>query len=965
MRIDAVSEESGREYTYITKRKLGAGGLARVYLAQKLVDTSAGNDDEDRNVPQVAVKLTGGALKDRSLLAREAKILKLLAETGDEVTRRVVRIGADGELLERTGTDDNEVLIELEYLDGKTLREWLHEEWNALREGDPRERLLTAAQFTRQLTEALNELREASEKYELDIMHRDLKPENIMVTSDGLRLFDFNVSTEAAGVTMTPHVGTVSYWAPEIRIGDKYDQRADLWSLGVIFWELIHNDKSAVVGPEAIKDDFGVDFPTDDFEDVDEVAVGLVEQLFDRLLCHRSRRSDSPREIHDLLKTLESRLESLVRPMVTTEEVLEQFDLIELISELRPSGQNSVVADVDDKGALQDYMRSKTAVDDPLESYLVERIRAALDGHDEAPKLLMLSGNAGDGKSYLIDRLKRHHLADVDDFDERVEYIADATHALSPSETQQARLEDFFAVFADGKQPPKDLYLIAMNTGMVIKFFEAAQRRYERGESVSGDLGDLYRELQRQLGLRQDAEQRRFVDTVEVINLDLRSLVNRVAGASDEQVATFFARMIDKLDPGAEDGLLTPKMPRCEDCPAKPMCPVLFNLNALQRDEPRRALVKLVRRAALDPEVHLSPRNLWAFLYRIITGGLERYEVAERQQGDSLCDVVVKKYQAGREQRGWLLEGQFTEQLFAHRGLGGVWASLAELDPAYTSVPEIDRLQTRLSVNKELDTRRETIEDDLGGSGGTLAGLALVKLLHDLDDNFSVARREDAAVRRHVFFNREIFDAYYEYGPYDEFEDLLESYATFSADLRGLTTAQQGQLIELGELVQEAVVRSYGRMLGHDGQQKMLRVSQPNVRSSSMLLVETDDQTLQSYFGPKELIRRDLHIRVHLADGRDRLLEVFGYQPKILNLSIANHRLIVDQFLYEFLAHVRNGQQPSAHDLAQFQALRFIAQRLGNRLAKDAQKLHVLDGNSGELHTLSKNAFGDFQMESV
>ena len=75
-----------------------------------------------------------------------------------------------------------------------------------------------------------------------NIIHRDLKPENIFLTSENkLKIGDFGVSKglgRTSGVAST-RTGTPVYMAPEILGGDKYNTMADIWSLGIIIFEII------------------------------------------------------------------------------------------------------------------------------------------------------------------------------------------------------------------------------------------------------------------------------------------------------------------------------------------------------------------------------------------------------------------------------------------------------------------------------------------------------------------------------------------------------------------------------------------------------------------------------------------------------------------------------------------------------------------------------------------------------
>src|SRR3990172_9423429 len=89
------------------------------------------------------------------------------------------------------------------------------------------------------------------------IVHRDLKPENVVIGRDGMaRLMDFGIARSMASrVTQEGHiVGTVFYLAPEQALGQEFDGRADLYSLGVMLYELTtgelpftHDDPVAVI----------------------------------------------------------------------------------------------------------------------------------------------------------------------------------------------------------------------------------------------------------------------------------------------------------------------------------------------------------------------------------------------------------------------------------------------------------------------------------------------------------------------------------------------------------------------------------------------------------------------------------------------------------------------------------------------------------------------------------------------
>ena len=88
------------------------------------------------------------------------------------------------------------------------------------------------------------------------IIHRDLKPENLLVTADGvLKILDFGIAKvnplfsgeqgdDTADTQAGTVLGTIGYLAPEQAMGDPVDERADLFAVGVILYELVTGNRA-------------------------------------------------------------------------------------------------------------------------------------------------------------------------------------------------------------------------------------------------------------------------------------------------------------------------------------------------------------------------------------------------------------------------------------------------------------------------------------------------------------------------------------------------------------------------------------------------------------------------------------------------------------------------------------------------------------------------------------------------
>ena len=194
---------------FVLENVLGVGGMAVVY---KATDRVTGNT--------VAVKI----LKDefvsdeqfRRRFLNESRAISMLRH------RNIVSV-IDFEF------EGNIQYIVMEYIDGITLKEFMRSQ-KALP-------FSIACKVTMQILSALQHA------HERGIIHRDIKPQNIMLLSDGtIKVMDFGIAriSKFETVTMTDKaIGTVYYISPEQARGEKTDQRSDIYSTGVMLYEML------------------------------------------------------------------------------------------------------------------------------------------------------------------------------------------------------------------------------------------------------------------------------------------------------------------------------------------------------------------------------------------------------------------------------------------------------------------------------------------------------------------------------------------------------------------------------------------------------------------------------------------------------------------------------------------------------------------------------------------------------
>ncbi|MCH5192508.1 MAG: Stk1 family PASTA domain-containing Ser/Thr kinase [Oscillospiraceae bacterium] len=317
---------------------IGIGGMADVYKATDIM--------EDR---VVAVKILKNEFADNEDFVRrfrnESKAIAVLSHPN------IVKIFD-------VGFTDRIQFIVMEYIDGITLKEFM-EQQGVLKWKD-------SIHFIIQILRALQHA------HDRGIVHRDIKPQNIMLFPDGtIKVMDFGIARFAReeGKTISDKaIGSVHYISPEQARGDVTDEKSDIYSVGVMMYEMLtgvkpfDGDNPVSVALMHMQNDAR---PLRDVND--SVPEGLEEIVMRAMQKESSKRYQSASE---MIKDIEEfkKNPSIVFEYKYLSEKTQYFNRPAVQKAVNEYEQKSNQIQVADRGDVR-KMKNKTKVADELDDY--------------------------------------------------------------------------------------------------------------------------------------------------------------------------------------------------------------------------------------------------------------------------------------------------------------------------------------------------------------------------------------------------------------------------------------------------------------------------------------------------------------------------------------------------------------------------------------------------------------------
>ncbi|GAB1779548.1 hypothetical protein PMEGAS67_50250 [Priestia megaterium] len=590
--------------------------------------------------------------------------------------------------------------------------------------------------------------------------------------------------------------------------------------------------------------------------------------------------------------------------------------ITELLSALRSSSIHSVVTEtssLSSKNEIQDLLYVETDLDD----YLIKEISKQ---GEEKWDLVVLAGNAGEGKSALIKRIHKELSNKIP-----LNINWDATHSNNPREDQVDVLGRFFAPFSDDylEKRPGNTHLIAMNTGMIISFFEKMKQFSDKKNSFN----TLYQLLQYKLELTSKEEDK-TAWRVLLINLDHRSVLS-----SSSKNGSLLNKMIKKLNIHEKNTFLEPSYKEhCMNCEYQETCPILFNLKSIQLDTVQEQVQKLLFKITLEEDLHLTPRAVWDFIYHTIT--TEQIKQVDNEYPNATCPVIISKKDNNLIDRD-ISNELFFQYLFTNSSDNELLSLIKKYDPSLVSSQALDTISTQVAVQPQLD---EFTDINFG--------YEILQTIRNKVDQSKVNETIEYALsvkRRKYFFSiePEIKDSFQKSeSSLEEYDKLIDEYIRYSIDQE--ETNPEEEYPKVIDLIQEKIPKALQASFGTWGNSELFSIDDLRKANKHQLLVKLKP----SYdILPKKKSRNSDRSYYSALTYRPREVIFEFFDEDTLD---SYGELVINFGLFQLFNLISQGYMPSSIDLNRFYHFRFFCKQLFNKMAKNTAQYMLIEDKLNE-----------------
>ena len=656
---DQIIPFRGQSYRIVSR--LGSGGVGTTFKVVK-IDRKT-HDDLGTYVAKVARdKETGG------------RVLKAY-----ELVHSHLRHSALSTIFEvAPGWQDNSFVALMTWVEGEPLSEYtgvlplLAEDLHEASGED------LARTWLRTACEALGVLHDSR------LVHGDLSPRNMIVSGTDLVLTDYDCVTVIGSKAVTP--GTVLYCSPSWHEGREAAPSDDIYALAASFFHMLFEKEPFRYGGIQAKE-HGLNWDGLHREEY-TVLAAFLDQATDP--SPEKRFSTTAEALSGLGPTrlVESPakgaapdgpegspgVESLPSARLEDEPTKRRANEVPWLRSLLQSYPGSRWGNTETRG-LDSEFAANTYVETNLERVLHRAIV------ERRVKLVILCGNAGDGKTALLQHLARSlGLGDQPSakriVEGRIESGLTVRMNLDGSASWMGRsadklLDEFLAPFQQGRPTDDIIHLLAINDGRLLEWIENAEE--QRGETpLTKALSDFL-----EYSTAPPESHIRFV------NLNQRSLVGGVSPDGKHIDTKFLDHLLDSLYGGDEAATIWAP---CQTCSAQGACEVLratriFGPGKLAEEEirgrSRQWLFHALQAVHLRGETHITVRELRAVLVYILFG-----------------IHYCRDYHAIEDAADMPKPEPYSEQAFSpesHGRQGDVLRELVRFDPSLDAHPQIDR----------------------------------------------------------------------------------------------------------------------------------------------------------------------------------------------------------------------------------------------------------------------------------